>query len=474
MTCNRSILIQRLWIVNAGVRRIRNLKFWEALLILVVLAGIFTLSPAISSSMNNAVINSYGQISTTTVWAKSGYWRDIQDAVNQAATHGIANVRIPEGTFNFVNVGESWTGAKVIIPAGVNIFGAPTQRTSGLPYDGVGMNPNGQVVEWKTILQIPWEANTKAPPDFITMFRFVGSGDENKPSRFSDIKVVGYREFEPTSTHWYSVIQMYHIIDFRIDHCFLKNVGGHGVNVRSPANGYCCGVVDHCRLVNDYGYVEWWYADCTVIYGICVRSVGTTRWEDNIQNVIGQYLPYTLFVEDCYFSRWRHCVCYNDGLHSVFRHNTIEKDSIVGSLDAHGTYDYVGTRAMEIYNNTIIDPVLNKHPQNWNTSIPADGTDGITVNVRGGGGVFFNNYVRDYKYGVYMTDEGTVQKCYPHDLWIWDNTWINIAHKTHVSYQGHYYITENVDYFLRAPNQEQDGFEYTPYPYPHPLTILQS
>jgi hypothetical protein len=34
-----------------------------------------------------------------------------------------------------------------------------------------------------------------------------------------------------------------------------------------------------------------------------------------------------------------------------------------------------------------------------------------------------------------------------------------------------YNFTENVNYFLRAPNQQQDGFTYAPYPYPHPLTL---
>jgi len=435
----------------------------------VVLAGILTLSPAISSLMNNVVINSFGQISTTTVWAKSGYWRDIQDAVNRAAQADIKNVRIPEGTYNFVNVGESWTGARVIIPAGVNLFGAPTERTSELSYDGIGQNPNDQVVEWKTVLQIPWEAGISRP-NYVTMFRFVGNGDPSKPSRFSDIKVVGYREFYPQSDRWYATVEMYNIINFRVDHCFFKNMGGIAVSVRAPANGNCSGVIDHCKFINDYGYVEWDYAQCTVHYCIMIRSVGTTRWEDNITKVVGQYTPYTTFIEDCYFSRWRHCVSSNDGTHYVFRHNTIEKDSIVGSLDAHGTYDYVGTRAIEIYDNIIIDPVLNKHPGNWNSTTPSNGEDGYTVNWRGGGGVFFNNYVRDYRIGVEMTDEGEVLKCYPHNIWIWNNTWVNVEYPMHVSYQGHYYITENVDYFLRTPNQEKDGFEYTPYPYPHPLT----
>ena len=451
MLCNRNILTQGLWIVDQGARRIHNLKFWKALLILVVLTGIFTISPAISSLMSNVVINSFGQISTTTVWAKSGYWRDIQDAVNYAAQAGIKNVRIPEGTYNFVNVDESWTGARVSIPARMNLLGAPTERYA-----------NGTVIQWKTVLQIPWEA---APPrpNYIKMFKFQGNGDPNKSSRFSDIKVVGYREFNNTSDRWYAVVQMYNIIDFRVDHCFFKNTAGIAVSVQAPANGKCCGVIDHCKFINDYGYVEWDYSKCSVHYCICVRAVGTTRWEDNIDNVVGKYLAYTVFIEDCYFSRWRHCVSSNDGTHYVFRHNIIEKDCVVGSIDAHGTYDNVGTRAMEIYDNLIIDPVVSKHPENWNNTTPAY-QEGYGVNWRGGGGVFFNNLVRNYEVGVYLVDEGTVEKCWPHDIWIWNNTFTSCKY-TLLTYSDSRTIQQGVDYFLYAKP------EYAPYTYPHPLTL---
>ena len=52
------------------------------------------------------------------------------------------------------------------------------------------------------------------------------------------------------------------------------------------------------------------------------------------------------------------------------------------------------------------------------------------------------------------------------DLWIWGNTFENVATPFHNA-DGYY--VENVNYFLRAPNQAQDGFTYTPYIYPHPL-----
>jgi hypothetical protein len=295
------------------------------------------------------------------------------------------------------------------------------------------------------------------------MFRFVGNGNPDKPSRFSDIKVVGYREFEPTSDRWYDVVEMYNIINFRVDHCFFKNTAGLAVTVRAPANGNCCGVIDHCIFINDYGYVEWASEECSVHYAIMIRAVGTTRWENDITKVVGQYTPYTVFIEDCYFSRWRHCVSSNDGTHYVFRKNIIEKDSVVGSVDAHGSPgdNYPGTRAIEVYNNTIIDPIRNMHPQNWNSTTPANGQEGYGLNWRGGGGVFFNNTVRNYEVGIILTNEGTMEESWIHDAYIWNNTFINCEYNI-LADSG---ITQGEDYFLYKPEW------YTPYPYPHPLTL---
>jgi hypothetical protein len=421
-----------------------------------MLAGIFSLSPGISSLMNSVIIESAGRISIPDVTAKSGYWRDIQAAVDWVVTHGgVGNVHIPEGTFDFVKPEDGIKDTpRVTVPAGISVFGAPTDRDA-----------KGQVIEWKTVLQVPYEGSsfpTKVNGDYtgtsFQFFQFVGNGDPNKPSRASDIKFVGYREFNHSSPYWYSAIEMYNVVDFRIDHCFFKNVPADCVTISAPANGAYRGVIDHCKLINDYGYVEWYIFDCSVGYGISINPYGTTFWEDDITKVLGKYNNNTVFIEDCYFSRWRHCVCSNAGVHYVFRHNTIEKDSPTGSIDAHGTYDYVGTRAIEIYDNIIIDPVVNWEPENWNSTEPAEWAYG--VNWRGGGGVFFNNYIRNYKTGIIMVREGSVEKCWPHDVWIWNNTWVNV--QTQIDPND---CQQNVDYFLYAPSW------YTPYPYPHPLTL---
>jgi len=158
----------------------------KKIITIALFMAVLLTTPVMSVLMDTAVIRTEGSIRDVIgVTAQSGYWQDIQAAVNQVvANGGIGNVYIPEGTFDFVNVGESWTGARVVIPAGVSIFGEPNQRTSGLSYDGVGQNPNDQVVQWKTVLRLPWDVPGNWEGSANWFFKVTGSGDPSKPSRF--------------------------------------------------------------------------------------------------------------------------------------------------------------------------------------------------------------------------------------------------------------------------------------------------
>ena len=454
-----NILTHKLRRISIGVNKLYNIKFYSLITALTVLIGTLSLTPAISFLTKSTTIRNSGQISTTTVWAKSGYWEDIQDAVNLVAAAGGGKVYIPEGTWNFVNIGEDWSGARVVVPAGVSIFGAPTERTRGLPYDGIGQNPNGQVVEWKTILILPWDVPDGSEKAW---FRFVGDGNPNKPSRFSDIKLVGYRSFNSSSTTMITGIQMWSIANFRVDHCYFENIAGGGVNCRPQywwSDGVTSyGVIDHCYFVNTYG-VPAPVENETVGYGVSVFRCNGDYWEDDVTNVLGQYTNYTVFIEDCYFSKWRHCVSSNLGAHYVFRHNTIENDFGYGSIDAHGQC-YIendkilglGTRAIEIYNNKIINAIQDY----WVTEI------------RGGAGVCFNNTAGGgtYKYFMYFVDEATIEKCKINDWYFWGNDYGDLTEV--IEYDPNNNIQEGVNYFRHKPEW------YTPYPYPHPITLKES
>lgn len=383
----------------------------------------------------------------TEVYANSGSAKDIQNAVDQAALAGGGDVRIPEGTFNFVEVGEPWM--TVIINAGVNVFGAPTQR-----------DVNNQVITWNTTLVMPSDVPGSDTVGIPAWFKMQGTGDRTKPSRFSDIKLMGYRSINPASTSMHNSIVVTGVVDFRIDHnYFLDCTAGIYVFAASK-NGICRGVIDHNRLVNtigDPGYTN--YATRTIDYGIMPYRTSTSDyWDSNIYNVLGKYTDYTVFIEDNYFSRWRHCVASINGMHYVFRHNTVEDDYGAGTIDGHGKYTYAGTRAMEVYENQFLDP-------NYEREVQPN-----VISWRGGGGVFFNNTIRDYYFAVYLRNEGDDPKMYPGSadcpVYFWNNT--NLRGGAHY---------DQLVFFAMLPWSPPNVFadtvmpNYTPYPYPHPLTL---
>lgn len=447
---NRNILNHKSLITKGDWKGLQNTKFYAAFLISVIFAGIFSLSPAFSSLMSGVVVGSTGQISTGAyAYANSGSASDIQAAVDWVAGHGgTGNVYIPEGTFNFVEVGEDWQ--TVYVPAGVNIFGATTDKYA-----------NGSVVSWNTILVMVNDVPGSDSVGIPTWFEFYGTGDVNEPSRFSDIMLQGYRANHPSSTGMHNSIVVNGVVDFRIDHCYFLDCTAGIYLFAASKNGICRGVIDHNRLVNtvgDPGYGV--YADRTIDYGIMpYRTADSDYWDSNILNVLGRYTDYSVYIEDNYFSRWRHDVSSINGMHFVFRYNVVEDDYAQGTVDGHGTYTNVGTRAMEFYGNQFLDPnyIYETQPN--------------VVNWRGGGGVFFNNTIRDYYFTVYFRNEGSVTKCYPGSsdcpIYFWGNTYLHGG--THYDqpqlFQSGDTPGSNVYQGVAMPN-------YTPYAYPHPLTLM--
>ena len=91
------------------------------------------------------------------------------------------------------------------------------------------------------------------------------------------------------------------------------------------------------------------------------------------------------------------------------------------------------------------------------------------VYLRAGGGVVYNNKFIDIHIGLYLSEENDPPITL-NDLWIWDNDMITQdAAPGWTGPDGTYIeptvFTEGVEYHLSPrPN-------YTPYPYPHPLTI---
>jgi hypothetical protein len=360
--------------------------------------------------------------------AASGSVADIQTAVNSVASTG-GRVYVPAGTFD-------WTpSSTVTIPSGVSIVGA-----------GKGV----------TILRLVGSASASK---YNTMFDVYNSN--GRPLRISGISFIDLTNAGNTG------IMLDSVKDFRVDNCYFETLGSCGVaTYNSESIAMSCGVVDHCDFVNIWK-AGTENAGTGFGYGVGVemtydRTDQTTFWDNNINNLLGQYKPGVVYIEDCTFTGCRHSICaYATGSY-VARYNTFDTirtfEYNSGHCDVHGRYPdgVFGGRFAEVYGNTFTMGTQN------------DGHD-LACRWRGGGGVIWNNTFNGFNTGygtIELTyDDGINEKCRVKDLWIWGNDYDSSTQPYIEDYNSQAVL--GVDYFLTAkPN-------YTPYPYPHPLTQAQ-
>jgi hypothetical protein len=436
--------------------------------LLIIVLTLFIVSPVISQLTDSVRIPNSGSIVATVsppvvvnpqlVIAASGSAVDIQAAINEIVNEGgIGDVLIPAGTFNFVEVGEAWR--TVNIPAGINLIGATPQLDS-----------DGQVVEWETILRMPYDV-PGSWSSMPTWFRITGNGDPNEPSRFSNIKLVGYRSISQSSTTLHQGISIDSVINFRVDHCMFEHTCGGAVRTWGLQ---CNGVIDHCRLVNYYGHDNLVnYENGNIGYGVdSGRAFSGSEYEPDSE-VLGKYTDYSIYIEDCYFSKWRHCISPGHGVHIVLRYSTIDQDFGHYSLDVHGLRDTGtnrwGTRASEIYENRLTN---------------AEDMRCIFQNG-GGSGVFFNNYIdstyEDNSIVLYSEDYVSSATWHLKNYYMWSAQGPLNPPSSH---NGDVFSADrNVEvYWSRQAGDPSDAnypnvypswsiAGYEPYTYPHPLTL---
>ncbi|MCW4048002.1 MAG: hypothetical protein NWE99_10680 [Candidatus Bathyarchaeota archaeon] len=425
-------------------------RFPAILLITIIFIGGFIGGHAYSLLMSSVTISSSGQIGQTgnDVYAASGYPNDIQAAVNSISLSG-GTVHIPAGTFN-------WNHQSVNIPGGVNIMGASPAGC------------NGHEANWTSYTATTILHNS-APP-FYEMFNIDGSN--GKPVRISGIQF----ECDPLTGGDDGVngvaILVEACINYRIDHCTFINFPQMAVYVGSSNSVTSRGVIDHCVVDNPYKLSGsgWLWG-----YGFYAGNdfFKIEDWDSDITHFAGRYdnMPYgttVMVVEDCHFSRCRHATDGITGAWGIIRFNLVD-NSIppYGDIDSHGSASWVSARGFEVYNNTMIQT-------------PADddsyGNGDIAVRLRDGSGLIYNNTFivspsnTGRAYFIYLDDDDDYYGNYPitkvSQTYIWSNTYTG---SSFLNNRGGY--TQNVDYFLRAPTQAQDGFTYAPYTYPHPLTL---
>jgi len=217
-------------------------------------------------------------------------------------------------------------------------------------------------------------------------------------------------------------------------------------------------------------------------YGIYTH--GNDSYYDNINSndcadTFGKVTQYTIVLENNNWTGYYdHLMDSRTGGSYIFRYNnvTFSVDG-AGPLETHGpiwtdpypTPTDSGGNRFEVYNNTI-----------GNLPGVTSGSSGIFL--RGGCWLVYNNKIKDKAQGVMLQVEGSppwpcsvdLYPVYhqPKDIWIYNNVFSNLSRgDVEVSSPDSTpCIQENRDYYLRAPNLAQDGFTYTPYPYPHPLT----
>lgn len=256
--------------------------------------------------------------------------------------------------------------------------------------------------------------------------------------------------------------------NFRIDHSKFTHLGSHAINV----NGNTYGVIDHCEFI-DSSHED---------------VVGERDGEESWGRPLSLGTAEAVFVEHNSFlhtGRHGHSIASNRGARTVFRYNTVmDTDPTVfsGPVDVHGncsTGCRRGGRSYEIYENTVSGAAV-----------------GRGIILRGGDGVAFNNnlggkqngvaiFLRNYRSTVTLCaisetycDPRWYPQCYgEHDYpapdqireaYFWNNTWNGDPVVPIVDSQPYnfIYIQENRDYF----NMAKPG--YAPYPYPHPLVLI--
>lgn len=335
---------------------------------------------------------------------------------------------------------------------------------------------NGDTVSIPTCSETNWGTNTLtiAKANLTIMGQGVGktilSGDINSGMFFTSNNGIGSN-------------------NLRITGIELRNAN-YGVYINNTRSESIQNLrIDHCKFYNNYAAFE--------NYGHITGVLDNNIFEDEKGAAIRLFgddnrtatFPFPLGTSDALFLEDstilinnnfpNHLITSRAGSKYVVRHNTITYNMASGwvaTIDAHGMCEgsineQRGSFTFEVYNNTING---------------TQGANGKTFQFRGGQGVIFNNNITSYNtntpylflddYRVSQSDCAT--KCYQgccttypctdqiNHTYVWNNTFM--SGPLNVASADEDFIQLGRDYFTSAmPN-------YTPYTYPHPLTVGSS
>jgi hypothetical protein len=290
-------------------------------------------------------------------------------------------------------------------------------------------------------------------------------------------------------------IKMVKCIDFVITRCRFEYFGNGAVSVIHD-DSLASGLIYKNEFIHNVkGYDGLGLGYGVVIYGSNKKWISSPRFGSS--NFI--------FIEDNIFDYHRHSVAAGGAALYVFRYNTVNNNNIgeyaSHAIDAHeghggplGNENYFSTRAIEAYNNKIVNKTfIDGNP------IIAGKNPGMLVEaavcIRGGEAAIHDNYIEGYRFGVglFTSLAGVFPDKYviPYqqgylsglkyganhtgsdaekgngDDFIWNNNFIfyapgHIANTFFYNYSSSYIKSER-DYHLSAKPA------YKTYIYPHPL-----
>lgn len=396
---------------------------------------------------------------------------------------------------------SAFSGDILVLPAGTFILNKSVVIRRFISIKGQGMS--------STILYRSSSTpdNTLSnDPDWSGMFRFEINSSASSNITISDMylksKQPSVVDGDGLSRAADIGIKMLRCVDFVITRCRFDYFGNGAVSV------YHDDVLARGLIFKNEFHHNVKGADGLGLgYGVVIYGTNQ-QWVSNPQFGSSNFI----FVEDNLFDYHRHSIAAGGGGLYVFRYNTVNNNVAANTshaIDAHsanlsGFENFYSTRAIEVYNNRIINtwfkddspahahangmPIEPGHSVSWLVE--------ACIRPRGGEALVHHNYIKGFRFGVGPIAEGTLDSQYPdrYQVGYLSGTQYGSSHTgTYQSRgEGDLFIwvdtfdlydinsSDNVYFYNYSPNNivwERDYHVYskagyTPYTYPHPLRSI--
>ncbi|MCB0397233.1 MAG: T9SS type A sorting domain-containing protein [Flavobacteriales bacterium] len=245
----------------------------------------------------------------------------------------------------------------------------------------------------------------------MTMFYVDPQTDETFDIAFSGFTIRGkqpsLKAGDGLSTLADNGIYLRFVNGFRISHMRFEYFGESAVHV-VHRDSIAHGLIDHCEFyfnVKDPNG-EQGNKGLGLGYGVVMYSDNQV-WLDDPRFGTDNFI----FIEDNFFEFHRHSVAAGGGALYVARYNVVKNNLVASGIDAHESYgapsggNRFATRAVEIYENTIINTVyrdftpINPGDEKDVKLVPIEG-----IGIRGGEAVVHHNTIKGYLYGGRIVD----------------------------------------------------------------------